>query len=439
MLLDARLRRWRYAVRPVLLSLLIVAVAAGAAWLSTQMRLMSDWSVAGRGGLSEATLGVLRTLTEPVHLTAFVRDEPVVRRMISQWVERYRLVYAPITLTFVDPVVAPQQVAAVPGASEGMVLLVYGSRRLLLNGFSEPRLSSGLLKIQRAEHRFLLFVTGHGERDPIGNRARDVSALAQRLRLQGVQIQTLNLAQVGVIPDNTAALVLASPQVSWLAQEVELVQRYVERGGNMLWLTEPGARVGLEALARDLGVSFDVEPLHDSRARELPGGDDSMVLGFRYGNPGITQDFDMVTAFKEASSVIVSAPGYRVKPLVEIPEPAGSTGSVPSSSMLAATLERDVPVSGVVREQRVVVVGDGDFLSNAYLATGGNLEFALRVANWVQQDDVAVTVPAVVAKDARLQLSTTLLMVLGVGFLLVLPGAFGLLGVFIWWRRQRMV
>ena len=74
----------------------------------------------------------------------------------------------------------------------------------------------------------------------------------------------------------------------------------------------------------------------------------------------------------------------------------------------------------------------------AYLATGGNLEFALRVANWVQQDDIAVTVPAVVAKDARLQLSTTLLMVLGVGFLLVLPGAFGLLGVFIWWRRQRM-
>jgi hypothetical protein len=265
-----------------------------------------------------------------------------------------------------------------------------------------------------------------------------VSALAQRLRLQGVQIQTLNLAQVGVIPDNTAALVLASPQVSLLAQEVELVQRYVERGGNVLWLTEPGTRVGLEALARDLGVSFDVEPLHDPRARELPGGEDFMVLGFRYGHPGITQDFDMVTAFKEAGRVIVNAPGYRVTPLVEFPKPAGSTGSVPSSSMLAATLERDVPVSGAVREQRVVVMGDGDFLSNAYLATGGNLEFALRVANWVQQDDIAVTVPAVVAKDARLQLSTTLLMVLGVGFLLVLPGAFGLLGVFIWWRRQRM-
>lgn len=431
-------RRWRGVARPVLLSLLIVAIAIGAVWLSTQIRLVSDWSVAGRGALSEATMGVLRTLSEPVHLTAFVRDEPVVRRMISQWVERYRLVYAPISLTFVDPVVTPQQMAAVPGAGEGMVLLVYGSRRLILNGFSEQRLSSGLLKIQRAENRFLLFVTGHGERDPVGKRDRDVSALAQRLRLQGVQIQTLNLAQIGVVPDNTAALVIASPQVSWLSREVELVQRYVELGGNVLWLAEPGVRVGLESLARDLGVSFTAEPLLDPRAREMSGGGESMVLGFRYGNPGITQDFDMVTAFAEAGGVAVSAPGYRVTPLVEFAEQVGAGGLTLPSSMLAVTLERDVPVSGVLREQRVVVVGDGDFLSNAYLATGGNLEFALRVANWVQQDDVAVTVPAVVAKDARLQLSTTLLMVLGVGFLLVLPGAFGLLGVFIWWRRQRM-
>lgn len=438
MKLGHRIRRWRDVGRPVLVSLLIVAMAGGAVWLSTKPQLVSDWSVVGRGGLSEATMGVLRTLSEPVHLTAFIRDEPVARRMISQWVERYRLVYAPISLMFVDPVAAPQQLAAVPGASEGMILLVYGTRRLLLNGFSEQRLTSGLLKVQRAEHRFLLFVTGHGERDPGGSRDRDISALAQRLRLQGVQIQTLNLAQLGVIPDNTAALVIASPRVSWLAQEVELVRRYVDRGGNLLWLVEPGEHAGLEALARDLGVSFGNEPLVDSRAREGPGGNDSTVLGFRYGHSGITQNFDMVTAFTEVTRITVNAPGYRLTPLVEFNERAGTADSLPASSMLGVTLERDVPLSGVVHEQRVVVIGDGDFLSDAYLATAGNLEFALRVTNWVQQDDVAVSIPAVLARDARLQLSTTLLMVLGVGFLLVLPAGFGLLGIYIWWRRQRL-
>lgn len=429
--------------RSILLSLLVVVLASAGAWLSTRLPWSVDWSAAGRGGLSDATLYVLRNLSEPVHLTAFVRDEPVVRRMISQLVERYAQVYPSIALRFVDPVREPQQVAAVTGANEGMVLLVYGSRRQLINGFTEPRLTSGLLRVQRAENRFVLFVTGHGERDPKETGSRDMSAFAARLRLQGVQVQTLHLAQIGVIPDNTAALVIASPQVRFLAQEIALIRQYVQRGGNVMWLAEPGYLAGLESLASELGVEVSAQPLRDPRARTVPGADDSMALGVEYGAQlGLLQGFNQVTAFAGAAGVTAKAPGFVVTPLVPwtqtiVPAEDHAGRSLPDPMMLAVALERDVPVSGIVHTQRIVVAGDGDFLSNAYLGTGGNLELGLRFANWVQQDDVAVNVPAVVAADARLQVSTTLLVVLGVGFLFILPIGLSVTGMMVWRQRRR--
>lgn len=431
--------------RSIMLSFAVVAIASAGAWLSTRLPWSVDWSAAGRGGLSEATVHVLRNLSEPVHLTAFVREEPVVRRMISQLVERYARVYPAIALRFVDPVREPQHVAAVTGADEGMVLLVYGSRRQLINGFTEPRLTSGLLRVQRAENRFVLFVTGHGERDPNETGSRDVSAFAARLRLQGVQVQTLHLAQVGVIPDNTAALVIASPQVRYLAQEIALIREYVQRGGNVMWLAEPGDLAGLESLADDLGVAVSAQPLLDPRARTVEGADESMALGVEYGaQSGLLQGFNQVTAFAGAAGVMASAPGFVATPLVPWTQSIVAADddhhagrSLPAPMMLAVALERDVPVSGIVHAQRIVVAGDGDFLSNAYLGIGGNLELGLRFANWVQQDDVAVNVPAAVAADARLHVSTTLLVVLGIGFLFVLPIGLSATGMIIWRRRQR--
>jgi ABC-type uncharacterized transport system involved in gliding motility auxiliary subunit len=88
-------------------------------------------------------------------------------------------------------------------------------------------------------------------------------------------------------------------------------------------------------------------------------------------------------------------------------------------------------------QQRIVAIGDGDFLSNSYIGNVGNREMGLRIVNWLIHDDRFINIPAKSAVDTRLQLSKTAVAVMGFGFLIVLPCILLGLGFFIWRKRKQ--
>ena len=87
-------------------------------------------------------------------------------------------------------------------------------------------------------------------------------------------------------------------------------------------------------------------------------------------------------------------------------------------------------------EQRVIVIGDNDFLSNAYLGNGGNVELGLNLFNWLNHDDQFISITARTASDVNLELSKPAQLVIGFGFLVVLPLLLLGTGFTIWWRRR---
>ena len=89
------------------------------------------------------------------------------------------------------------------------------------------------------------------------------------------------------------------------------------------------------------------------------------------------------------------------------------------------------------RQQRVVVIGDGDFLSNGFLGMGGNLQLGMNIFNWLSSDDAFISIPVKTAPDISLQFTNTDISVVGFGFLLILPLVLLGSGVVIWVRRRR--
>ena len=118
-------------------------------------------------------------------------------------------------------------------------------------------------------------------------------------------------------------------------------------------------------------------------------------------------------------------------------------GDIPGPLSLGLALTRNVGTNGdsadatVSAEQRVVVIGDGDFLSNAFLGLGGNLQLAMNIVNWLGSDDQLVDVPVRTTADATLTLDSAAVMLIGGGFLLLLPLVLLATGLMIWWRRRR--
>ena len=88
-------------------------------------------------------------------------------------------------------------------------------------------------------------------------------------------------------------------------------------------------------------------------------------------------------------------------------------------------------------EQRVVVTGDGDFLSNAYLGNGGNLMLGLNIFNWLAHDDSYISINPRPAPDLSLILSPLAQGFIGFGFLLALPLLLISAGIGVWVRRRR--
>ena len=88
-------------------------------------------------------------------------------------------------------------------------------------------------------------------------------------------------------------------------------------------------------------------------------------------------------------------------------------------------------------EQRVIIIGDGDFLANSFIPNGGNLELGMSIVNWLSQDDAFVNIPVKTARDRSLDMSRGGQLAIVAVFLALLPVTLIGSGVWIWLRRRK--
>ncbi len=435
----------------ILLFLIFIGLLA---WLSTRYHYQSDWTATGRNTLSETSIELLDRMDGPIEIAVFSRDGSALQSYINDILARYQRDNKDLRVTFVDPGAEPERVRAEGITVAGEMVVSYQERREKLSRISEQGLSNLLQRLTRGGARQLLFVSGHGERSPSDQGNHDYGLWAQQLAQRGLPSQTINLATAGQIPESTALLVIAGPQVEYLPGEVRLIGEYLRRHGNLLWLTDPGSLFMLEPIAEQLGIEFQHGTVVDPTAQLFSIDDPTFAIVGEYGQRPTVQGFDLLTIFPRAQGVDIEPQDrWQGRPFLLTTERSWSESGLlegevgfdlgkdlpgPISLAVAATraIEAESEES-VTREQRVVVIGDGDFLSNAYLGNGGNLDLGMNIVNWLVKDERLISIPSRTAPDSGLELSQGELMVIGFGVLIVVP--LGLLGcgLLIWWRRRR--
>src|SRR6185503_20667882 len=117
----------------------------------------------------------------------------------------------------------------------------------------------------------VLALDGHGERRLDGAANHDLGTFGGQLQQKGVKLAPLNLALAQDVPANAALLIIASPQAEVQAAEAQKLRRYIERGGNLLWLIDPGPLNGLQPLAETLGRVLTPGTVVDPTSRPSSG------------------------------------------------------------------------------------------------------------------------------------------------------------------------
>jgi ABC-type uncharacterized transport system involved in gliding motility auxiliary subunit len=426
---------------------LLLAVAGLTLWLARDYHLQVDWSAAGRNSLSEASKVLLQRLDKPVTITAFATERADLRKGIREFIARYQRHKPDVTLSFVNPDTDPTRVREAGVRVDGELVVGYGGREDHLERLTEEALTQLLARLARGGERWIIFLSGHGERSVERQANHDLSTFAAQLKRRGLTARTIALGEGIDIPRNTAVLVIPGPAKRLLPGEVRRIEDYLDRGGNLLWLADPGPLNGLEPVAERLGIEFRPGMVVDANSQAITGSSPAFYVATRYPPHPALKGFDLATLFPESAALSVQAPkGWQAQPLIETGPEAWVESTWPAKSVrfdagadvrgpltLGVTLTREHEG----RAQRVTIMGDGDFLSNTFLGNGGNLELGLNVLNWTTSDESQVNVPVRTAPDTRLDLSPRAQSALAALFLIGLPLVLVGTGIAIWWRRRR--
>jgi ABC-2 type transport system permease protein len=276
--------------------------------------------------------------------------------------------------------------------------LQYGSRKTFLRYFDDMMQYASEEEITAALERLVApeliprigFLTGNDERSNTRAGDADYKTVTNELGFrhslinQGFDVDTVSLsdsaaAAAAALAGNGAAtwtaLVIADPKRTFTPEELEKVRQYIAAGGNLLITGEPARRSVLNPLLHELGVNLTDRQLLRRSPDFAP---DFIVAGFAPTADRLSLDFKAL----RQTNAIISMPGVAALQY-DHNDFTGRPVLVSDSATLALALTRKI--GG--REQRIMVVGDADFMSTAEMDRHApkteNFDFITDIFSWL--------------------------------------------------------
>lgn len=308
------------------------------------------------------------------------------------------------------------------------------------------------------------FLTGHGERNINREGDRDYIRFAQdkwfrqALVNQGFDVQEVELT--GEIPAVIKILVIADMRKELTDEEKEKLDRYIERGGNLVLIGENGYQKYMNSLVEPLGVSFVNGVLVQPSENYSP----DMVLSrptpesweLSYYFKGMAKWNSCATMPGCMGLEYVTDKGFTVTPLL-VTDSTGVWNELETTNFIDDTVKLN-PVVGEreqryvtalalsrkigEKEQKIVVLGDADCISNIELfkrreeIRAENYYIILGSFHWLSDGEAPVDVRRPLPIDNDIFLGKEGAKITKVAFTWVIPGLILLLALLVWIRRR---
>lgn len=464
-------RRVKYGANMVVLGLVVLAILGLINYLAAGQTKRWDLTKNRRYSLSDQTRKVLAGLQEDVRILYFQRkaELPGARERLRD----YENASPRLKVEYVDPWAQPAAARQHDVTSVPTLVFLRGEKREKAINDSEQDVTNGIVKVTRDGRKTVCFVEGEGERDIDDSGDRGFASARAALARSQYEVKKVPLLREGKVPSDCTVLVVAGPEKDLLAPALDPIRGFVKAGGKLLLLVEPelnGKTPGLVALAREWNAELGPDVVLDvSPVGQLFGTGPLTPLAVNYPYHEITKDFRVSTAFHTARSaragtgtvegvfaqnLVETGPqswaetDLSLKEPIELDEGKDTKGPIPLgvvSTVRApspAPTPSPSPAGGEAAEEpkkpegRVVTFGDADFASNALLGFQGNQDFFLNVVAWLAEDADLISIRAREPEDQRLFLTEHQRRNVNTLALLLLPGAFVVLGVSAWWRRR---
>jgi len=433
-----------------LFALLLLGTVIAAGWLAARNDHYWDWTAERSNSLAPESLEILKRVEAPLRATIFIDPQDPLLKTIERLLARYGQVLPDLDVQVVDPQLFPERARNAKVSISGQVLLEYRGRRETLGEIGERAISAAIARLTSTRAPWVAVLEGHGERRIDGESPTDLGRLGKELKERGFLLRPLDLAKVPDLPVNTHLAVISTPQIPLFPGEAERIADYLDRGGNLLWLLDPGPLNGLEVLADLLGIGLLPGTVVDAGAAAFGLDSPAVAVISEYPDDALAEGLREPALLPGAQAFETRvAPGWTLASyLTSGKDSWNETGRIQGeiyrdeivgeqAGPLPVVLALTRPLDDGGRVQRVLVVGDGDFLSNAQIGTQGNNALGIKLLRWLSGEDGLLALPPVPDPAEGLELTSHRRWLLGLCSLALLPALFLSVGLLVRWVRSR--
>lgn len=471
----------------------LIGILVAAAWLTALHPLRLDLTANREYSLSPQTVKMMQSIDKPVQIT-FFHD-----RGMRETVELYELFAAQndkITVEFFDPMINPAQAKLRGVEFAGTALFESEGRKLTVNGPAETDIANGILRITQAKQQIACFVDGHGEPDPFSLESHDhmegdaghshgvetkfvqherhgMAKARGGLEAMNYVVEKVSLLKADAELSRCAVLIVAGPQSPLLDAELRSIDRYLDEGGNAMFMIDPFVKSGLETVIRRFGIELGQGMVIDEASHFW--ADPSTPAVTDYNRHEITSKLPLsfFPGVRPLMPTKAPVPGVQVRQLVNssaksfanadkmrIDYKSGKNGYGPQTLMATARINPKTVESGETllkrlrgeenanakaaapekiiarKEARIVVSGDSDFATNSFYHVLGNGALFLNAVNFLASRENLIGLEPRTYDLPYVSMTNTQMKGTFILSIILIPLLMAAVGVAVWWRRR---
>ena len=479
-------QRGRFAINAILMVAAFTGIVVFVNFISFHNVARADLTASKQFSLALQTAQVLENLNQNVHAVAFFvpeRQDQAANQQLADdlMFEFERRSSRTFTYEFIDPESDPSRAELYELSQFPSIVFQAedSGQAVVLNvpPLSEQDLTSMLLIVTGEQQKKVYFVTGHGEKDAINPDPEDGQGFAFAARgvlADSYTVDTLNLAQVGIIPEDAAVLVFPGPSRNMSIQEFDSYDAWLKNGGRAIFLVDPPVPNSVRTLLEPWGIAVGDSTIVDPGSSLFGDIRSPLIQSGHYNlQTSITRDLDTVL-LPQSTPIEINVEAEKVPPWVEYIPLARSTvlswktNSPESETFNPAAGDQIGPYNlgvvvhacGIVGEEidtvlrvagrsrecvseggtrgptTLAIFGDSDFAGNRYSPYSTNLDFFLNAVNYVAEDYDLISIRPKPFAFRELVVTSQEFDFIRFSSWFLLPAAIGLASIAVWWRRR---
>jgi len=435
----------------VLIGSLCIGIVLALGWFTERYKHRIDITHNQRNTLTSSSVAAAKALVGVTNIIAVMGPNKTSRAAVTALLARYQAHNKNIHLSFVNPDTHPAEARALNAAPGGELIVRSNSKERRLQAVSERAMTGVFRQLISSGSQQIAFITGHDERSPLLKTNSDWGSAMEALTRIGAHVTEHSLITDPRLPDTIDLIVIADPRRPYFPGEIASLNEWLQNGGNLLWLQETDTHAatgaGLQRFADELGIRSLPGRVIDAASQQLVQGSPTFVVLDRFiPHPTTRQLTNPILLPESQAFAVTPLAGQDTAILLQTPEASWTelgelSGEVAFDEnsdeeagplVLGVTIERNIND----KDQRITIIGDADFGTNAYLGNGGNLAFIESLFLWLSGDAAALEFVTQPAADAKLSLNNREIIALSAGFLAALPlSLLAVAGAAAWRRR----